>query len=153
MFATNPAMCAYAETDGDLEVLVSLGTGEQTRPLPYEQVKDWGRLEWARPVLDVVFDGTADAVDFQLESLLGAGYVRLQTPLDEASDELDDVSPENLEALEREAQRLIAARDDELDRLCAQLTIRLGLARHRRRARPAPCAARAGAPRATRGPP
>jgi uncharacterized protein len=122
VFATNPAMCAYAETDGDLEVLVSLGTGEHTRPLPYEQVKDWGRLEWARPVLDVVFDGTADAVDFQLESLLGAGYVRLQTPLDEASDELDDVSPENLAALEREAQRLIAARDDELDRLCAQLT-------------------------------
>jgi uncharacterized protein len=122
VFATNPAMCAYAETDGDLEVLVSLGTGEHTRPLPYEQVKDWGRLEWARPVLDVVFDGTADAVDFQLGSLLGAGYVRLQTPLDEASDELDDVSPENLAALEREAQRLIAARDDELDRLCAQLT-------------------------------
>ncbi len=110
------------EASDDLDVLVSLGTGEQTRPLPYEQVKDWGRLEWARPVLDVVFDGTADAVDFQLESLLGAGYVRLQTPLDEASDELDDVSPENLEALEREAQRLIAARDDELDRLCAQLT-------------------------------
>ena len=73
-------------------------------------------------MLDVVFDGTADAVDFQLESLLGAGYVRLQTPLDEASDELDDASPENLAALEREAQRLIAARDDELDRLCAQLT-------------------------------
>ena len=105
-----------------LEVLVSLGTGEHTRPLPYEQVKDWGRLEWARPVLDVVFDGTADAVDFQLESAR-AGYVRLQTPLDEASDELDDVSPENLAALEREAQRLIAARDDELDRLCAQLTV------------------------------
>jgi uncharacterized protein len=122
VFATNPAMCAYAETAGDLEVLVSLGTGEHTRPLPYEQVKDWGKLEWARPVLDVVFDGTADAVDFQLESLLGAGYVRLQTPLDEASDELDDASPENLAALEREAARLIAARDDELDRLCARLT-------------------------------
>jgi predicted acylesterase/phospholipase RssA len=121
VFATNPAMCAYAEIDGDLELLVSLGTGEHTRPLPYEQVKDWGRLEWARPVLDVVFDGTADAVDFQLEALLGASYVRLQTPLDEASDELDDVTPENLAALEREAERLIAAHDDELDRLCARL--------------------------------
>jgi uncharacterized protein len=121
VFATNPAMCAYAEIDGELELLVSLGTGEHTRPLPYEQVKDWGRLEWARPVLDVVFDGTADAVDFQLEALLGASYVRLQTPLDEASDELDDVTPENLAALEREAERLIAAHDDELDRLCARL--------------------------------
>jgi predicted acylesterase/phospholipase RssA len=121
VFATNPAMCAYAQTDGDLDLLVSLGTGEHTRRLPYELVKDWGRLEWARPVLDVVFDGTADAVDLQLQALLGAGYVRLQTPLDEASDDLDDVTPENLAALEREAERLIAARDDELDRLCQRL--------------------------------
>jgi patatin-like phospholipase/acyl hydrolase len=122
VFATNPAMCAYAETAGDLELLVSLGTGEHTRRLPYEQVRDWGRLEWARPVLDVVFDGTADAVDLQLGALLGSGYVRLQTPLDEASDDLDDATPENLAALEREADRLIAARDDEIDRLCERLT-------------------------------
>jgi patatin-like phospholipase/acyl hydrolase len=121
VFATNPSMCAYAQVSGDLELLVSLGTGEHTRRLRYEEVKDWGRLEWARPVLDVVFDGTADAVDLQLEALMGAGYVRLQTPLDEASDDLDDVTPENLAALEREAERLIAARDDELDRLCARL--------------------------------
>ena len=122
VFATNPAMCAYAQAAGDLELLVSLGTGEHTRPLQYEEVKGWGRLEWARPVLDVVFDGTADAVDLQLEALMGAGYVRLQTPLYEASDDLDDVTPENLAALEREAERLISARDDELDRLCARLT-------------------------------
>jgi predicted acylesterase/phospholipase RssA len=121
LFATNPAMCAYARTDGDLDLLVSLGTGEHTRRFAYEQVKDWGRLEWARPVLDVVFDGTSDAVDIQLEALLGPGYVRFQTPLDEASDDLDDVTPENLAALEREAERLIAARDDELDRLCERL--------------------------------
>jgi len=122
VYATNPAMCAYAEALGDVELLVSLGTGEHTRRLPYEEVRDWGRLEWVRPVLDVVFDGTADAVDFQLQALMGARYVRLQTPLDEASDDLDDVTPENLAALEREAERLIAARDDELDRLCAALT-------------------------------
>ena len=122
VFATNPAMCAYAQLDGQVELVVSLGCGEHTRRLPFEEVRDWGRLEWARPVLDVVFDGTSDAVDLQLESLIGPDYVRLQTPLDEASDDLDDVSPENLAALEREAERLIAARDDEIDRLCAVLT-------------------------------
>jgi predicted acylesterase/phospholipase RssA len=118
VFATNPAMCAYAETDGDLELLVSLGTGEHTRRLPYDEVKDWGQLEWARPILDVVFDGTADAVDLQLGALIGDAYVRLQTRLDEASDDLDDASPENLAALAREAKRLIAAHGDELDRIC-----------------------------------
>ena len=122
VFATNPAMCAYARLDGDLDLLVSLGNGEHTRRLPYETVRDWGRLEWLRPALDVVFDGTADAVDIQLEALLGPGYVRFQTPLDEASDDLDDVTPGNLAALEREAQRLIAARDADLAALCERLS-------------------------------
>jgi patatin-like phospholipase/acyl hydrolase len=122
VFATNPAMCAYGQVAGELDLLVSLGCGEHTRRLPYEEVSGWGRLEWLRPALDVVFDGTADAVDLQLRALIGPRYMRFQTPLDEASDDLDDASPENLAALTREAERLIAARDDELDRLCARLT-------------------------------
>jgi predicted acylesterase/phospholipase RssA len=122
VFATNPAMCAYADVDGDVELLVSLGCGEHTRVLPYEKVKDWGRLEWIRPALDIVFDGTADAVDFQLKALIGDDYMRFQTPLDHASDDLDAATPENLAALEREARELIAARDADLDALCARLT-------------------------------
>jgi uncharacterized protein len=122
VFATNPAVCAYAQVGGTPDLLVSLGTGEHTRPLPYEKVRNWGQLEWARPILDVVFDGTADAVDLQLSALLPGGYTRLQTRLDEASDDLDDASPENLAALRREAERLIAANDEEIDRLCERLT-------------------------------
>jgi predicted acylesterase/phospholipase RssA len=122
VFAVNPAMCAYAEVDGRLDLLLSLGSGEHTRRLPYEEVRDWGQLEWARPLIDVVFDGIADAIDEQLSRLLGDSYVRLQTPLDEASDDLDDVSEDNLAALRREAERLIAARDDEIDRVCQRLT-------------------------------
>src|SRR3990170_2047389 len=121
VFATNPAMCAYADAGGAVELLVSLGCGEHTRVLPFEEARDWGRLEWIRPTLDVVFDGTADAVDFQLKALMGDDYVRLQTPLDEASDDIDAATPENLAALEREAERLIAARDADLDRLCERL--------------------------------
>jgi hypothetical protein len=121
VFATNPAMCAYAQIGGKLDLLLSLGTGEHTRPLHYEEVRDWGQLEWTRPILDVVFDGTADAVDLQLGALLPDGYARLQTRLDEASDDLDDASPENLAALRREAERLIAANDALIDDLCERL--------------------------------
>jgi uncharacterized protein len=117
VFATNPALCAYAVATEPVELLVSLGTGEHTRRLPYEEVRDWGRLEWARPILDVVFDATADAVDIQLSALIGDAYVRLQTRLDEASDDFDDASPENLAALAREAERLIAEHDEELERI------------------------------------
>ena len=48
VFATNPAVCAYAQVGGKLDLLLSLGTGEHTRPLPYDEVRDWGQLEWAR---------------------------------------------------------------------------------------------------------
>ena len=121
VFAVNPAVLAYAEAGGEIDVLVSLGTGQHTRPLPYDEVRDWGQLEWARPILDVVFDGSADAVDSQLSKLLDDRYIRLQTRLDEASDELDDASRANLAALRREAERLIARRSADLDRLCAAL--------------------------------
>jgi Patatin-like phospholipase len=122
VFATNPAMCAYADAGTKVELLASLGCGEHTRVLPYEKVKDWGRIEWIRPALDVVFDGTADAVDVQLGALMGEDYMRFQTPLNHASDDLDVATPENLAALELEARELIAARDADLDVLCARLS-------------------------------
>jgi uncharacterized protein len=122
VFATNPALVAYAEVRGKLDLLLSLGTGEHTRPLPYEKVKDWGQLEWARPVIDVVFDGGQDAVDLQLGALLPSDYVRLQTQLEKASDDLDDASEDNLQRLREEAEALIAAETATIDEVCKRLT-------------------------------
>ena len=76
VFAINPSALAYAEAGGEPEMLLSLGTGSMTRPLPYDEVRGWGRLEWATPIIDVVFDGSADAVYLQLSALLEDGYVR-----------------------------------------------------------------------------
>jgi predicted acylesterase/phospholipase RssA len=120
--AINPSLYAYAEAGGNPSLLLSLGTGSQTKPLPYDEVKDWGKLEWAAPIIDVVFDASADAVDSQLERLMDGNYIRLQTRLTEASDALDDASPENLAALRREAEKLIAERSADIDRACALLT-------------------------------
>jgi predicted acylesterase/phospholipase RssA len=122
VFATNPSLVAYAELGGTLDLLLSLGTGSHTRPLPYDKIKDWGQLEWARPVIDVVFDGGQDAVDLQLRALLSGRYVRLQTELEAASDDLDDASERNLGLLRREAEGLIADNDALIDDVCARLT-------------------------------
>ena len=127
VFALNPAMTAYAELAAagrreEIELVVSLGTGAQTRSLPFEEVRGWGQLEWARPIVDVVFDGVAQTVDFELGRLLPEGrYVRLQTRLQEASDELDDASDRNLEALRREGSRLVQERSADLDRIARTL--------------------------------
>ncbi len=122
VFAVNPALCAYAEVGSRVDVLLSLGTGQHTRRLAYDKIKDWGQLEWARPLLDVVFDGGQDAVDFQLRALASDGYLRLQTRLETASDDLDDASEENLARLRREAEQLIRHRSGAIDDACARLT-------------------------------
>ena len=84
VYAINPAMCAYAEVVGsgaDISVIAALGTGAQTKPYDFDDVKGWGLLEWAQPVLDMVFDGVADTVDFEAATLSRGRYRRFQTEL------------------------------------------------------------------------
>jgi patatin-like phospholipase/acyl hydrolase len=126
VFAVNPAMTAYAEVQrfepGADIVLLSLGTGERTRKRRFADIDDWGLVEWARPILDVVFDGSSDAVDYQLRHVLGEDrYWRLQVELTRASDDLDDASPENVRRLREHAEELITTRSDDLDAALAAL--------------------------------
>jgi hypothetical protein len=72
-------------------------------------------------VLDMVFDGVADTIQFEAGTLMGDRYVRLQTELERASDDLDDASASNLDDLRAEAEQLIAASGPQLDRVCAIL--------------------------------
>jgi predicted acylesterase/phospholipase RssA len=126
VFANSPALCAYVEAlkvhpGAEIE-LVSVGTGRLTRPLPYDQIRDWGALSWARPILDVVFDGIEQATDHQLGLLVPAErYHRFQVPLDARSEHIDDAGPENLAALREKAETLIAAHAGALPTLCARL--------------------------------
>jgi patatin-like phospholipase/acyl hydrolase len=127
VFAINPSLCAYADlaaagrTD-ELTLMLSLGTGSATEPIPFAKARSWGALEWARPILDVVFDGVADTTEFEASMLMRERYIRLQTHLTVASGDLDDASAQNLAALEREAARLIAEHDADIDRACELLT-------------------------------
>jgi uncharacterized protein len=126
VFAVNPAMSAFAEalkeTDARDVVLLSLGTGERTRRRSFEEIKDWGLARWARPILDVVFDGISDAVDHQLSHVLGGErYWRLQTELTLASDDLDDATEDNLAKLRGHAEDLIRERSEALDAVLARL--------------------------------
>jgi patatin-like phospholipase/acyl hydrolase len=125
VFAVNPSMCAYADVIAAgrrLEVMASLGTGTQTNAYSFDDVSGWGQLQWARPILDFVFAGVADTIDFELASLAGDRYVRLQAELRYASDALDDASEGNLRRLRGEAERLIAERSADIEALCERLT-------------------------------
>jgi uncharacterized protein len=126
VFAANPAMCGLAEVLNQVAprdvVLLSLGTGERTNRREFDEVKDWGLAKWARPILDVVFDGASDSVDFQLRHVLGDDrYWRLQTELTLASDDLDDASEDNLAKLRGHAEDLIQASSATIEAAIARL--------------------------------
>ncbi len=125
VFINNPAVSAYAEAKkifpGEDILVVSLGTGELTRPIHYEEAKDWGLAQWALPILSVVFDGVSDGADYQLRQILGDNFYRFQTELDIASDDMDNVSRSNMEALKLEAQQILSERQQNLDELCSIL--------------------------------
>jgi hypothetical protein len=127
VFAVNPSLCAYADVvgagrGGELELMLSLGTGEHTRLYTFEQARSWGQLEWARPLLGIVFDGVADTTEFEAGTLMRDRYVRLQTELNIASDDFDNATAANLAALRAEAEQLIARSEADLDRVCTILT-------------------------------
>lgn len=127
VFANNPAMCAVASAralypKARRYLIVSLGTGQAQRPIPYEHARDWGLIGWARPILSVIFDGVSDTVDYQLAQEFPRGYHRFQTDLSEGvNDDMDDASAHNLEHLERKANALIRSQGATLRRLARTL--------------------------------
>lgn len=111
--ANNPTACAIAEgvklnSEGgaadpcQLEhfAVGSFGTGQLTRPYSMEDVREWGPLEWAVPIIDVLFDGAADATDYIARQLIKPDrYLRAQVRLDAAYDDMDNADETNLNAL------------------------------------------------------
>lgn len=129
VFANNPGMCAFVDAkvlykDTDDIMLVSLGTGEFAECIPYDKAKDWGLARWAKPILNTIFDGESDTVDYQLKHLLKDNYYRLQVDLAQlGKDEIDDVSDKNIYEIKVLGQCLIEEweKNGNLQRLCSKL--------------------------------
>jgi patatin-like phospholipase/acyl hydrolase len=141
VFANNPSMCAFADVrlrrheqaEPQLEsveaegvdpkdmVMVSLGTGELTKRIPWDEAKDYGFYGWGRQLLGVVMDGVSDTADFQCRQLLEDRYIRFQTKLEAGTDGLDDATQGNVEALSERAKELVGQSSDKIDQVCELL--------------------------------
>jgi patatin-like phospholipase/acyl hydrolase len=131
VFAANPGMCALAEAHllfEDAEpYVVSLGTGDTKKRISWAESKGWGVARWAQPVLDVIFDGVSDTVEYELNHFLGpvhpGRHRRIQVPLRPPVDPgMDVASPENLAALDALAKQLVADSSVDLDEICRDLS-------------------------------
>ena len=66
-------------------------------------------------LLDSIFDGVAKAAHKQMVSVLKDRYLRIQTRLDLASDDIDDASKNNIEALKLSAKTMIEDHNASLE--------------------------------------
>ena len=113
VFANNPALCAYAEVRTKLKipearsdkgptakdmVILSLGTGQSKKKFPYQEVKDWGKVEWVQPLINIMMTGISETVNYQMLQIFDAigkpkQYLRISPdllgkeplPIDDAS--------------------------------------------------------------------
>ncbi|MBE9208860.1 patatin-like phospholipase family protein [Nostoc sp. LEGE 06077] len=140
VFANNPAHLAILEAQISHKktaskvlnpediLVVSLGTGSLTSVYPYNEVKNWGLLQWGRPLLNIVFDGGSEVVSGQLEQLFEANdqeakssYYRFQPFLDKELEQIDNIKLQNTRQLQAIAHQMIAQNSRQIDELCSLL--------------------------------
>jgi patatin-like phospholipase/acyl hydrolase len=134
LYANNPAMVAYIEVMRNYSnlaqekfLLLSLGTGEVLKPIPYKKAKTWGLLGWAKPTIDILFSSTSNATHYQLSTLFSGRepdftYSRFEARLDEAYSDMDKTVEKFMHYYNSVAKRMISDRSREVDDLCKLLT-------------------------------
>ncbi|MEH2164058.1 MAG: patatin-like phospholipase family protein [Nostoc sp.] len=140
IIANNPANLAILEAQISRQeskqvlniediLLVSLGAGSLTSVYPYDEVKKWGLLQWANPLLNIVLDGGSEVVAGELERLFESSnkgnkssYYRFQTFLKSELEAIDNAKLENLRQLQLLGNILIQEKNQEIDELCEILS-------------------------------
>lgn len=106
--AYNPALQAYIEAKNIFPgaedfLILSLGTGLPEKKYTAAQIKDANEKNWGCLLTDIAFSVHDDLIHYQLEAIFkdkpGSKYIRLQPSLYGLSNELDNVSNENLHTL------------------------------------------------------
>ena len=119
LYVNNPAMCAYAEAKrlqkdkilpDEPIMVVSIGTGDYDYPQDDQDNRQWGKFGWIKDnkiinaigggkigwikggrIINAIGDGVINAVDYQMNKLLGDSYYRINIDLRRQVD-MDDAS-------------------------------------------------------------
>jgi patatin-like phospholipase/acyl hydrolase len=134
IFANNPTMCAYAEArkvfikpgaqkkkaSAEDFAILSIGTGYNKKKYDYRKVRKWGRVEWIKPMIDMMMDGVSDTVDYQVAQIYDSldakeQYLRIDSVLTpEIIPDFDCVDPDNLHKLKDLADDVFSANEQEI---------------------------------------
>lgn len=64
-------------------LILSIGAGQMDKKHELDKARKWGMTKWVRPIMDIMMDGTADTVDYQLAAAYAGNncsenYLRIQ---------------------------------------------------------------------------
>ncbi|WP_160005303.1 patatin-like phospholipase family protein [Rhizobium sp. 18055] len=152
VFANDPTLAAYVEArkqaawKDDSLVFLSLGTGQQNRPIAYQEAKGWGILGWMQPshdtpLISILMQGQSSTASYQANALLNPvgtkiNYATVVTDANAASlnyfrldrqltvnenDALDDASPGNIAALKAIAALIVKDNAKALDEVAKRI--------------------------------
>ncbi|AAS14271.1 patatin family protein [Wolbachia endosymbiont of Drosophila melanogaster] len=124
VFANNPAACAYASGKrlfpNDDILLLSIGTGRTDRSIANS--RRFGKIGWIKPLLNVMFASSLDAVNYQLDQVIADKYIRIQSQLKIASPDMDNITSKNIKSLQQEANAMIEDNQELIDKFCDVLS-------------------------------
>ncbi|QMV46309.1 patatin [Wolbachia pipientis] len=124
VFANNPAACAYASGKrlfpNDDILLLSIGTGRTGRSIANS--RRFGKIGWIKPLLNVMFASSLDAVNYQLDQVIADKYIRIQSQLKIASPDMDNITSKNIKSLQQEANAMIEDNQELIDKFCDVLS-------------------------------
>ncbi|MCA7010871.1 patatin-like phospholipase family protein [Wolbachia endosymbiont of Tribolium confusum] len=125
VFANNPAACAYASSKrlfpNDDILLLSIGTGRTDRSIEYVNSRRFGKIGWIKPLLHVMFASSLDAVNYQLDQVIGSKYLRIQSQLKIASPDMDNITSKNIKSLQQEAKATIEENQKVINKFCIEV--------------------------------
>jgi patatin-like phospholipase/acyl hydrolase len=94
--ANNPSSILLAECGYENVRLISIGTGERKQSY---SPKDKTILQWGSVIVNMILDASEEEVTFFCSKKLGPDYFAWNTDLGSASEQMDDVSTGNIQAL------------------------------------------------------
>lgn len=145
LIANNPSLVALTEsskmdfkslTDNENKpsypsvndiVVISIGTGNNKIPYYHDDSKDWGYLQWMKPVMDIAMSGNSEMVDYQLKQIFKTNnaeenYFRLQPEFIDLEMKLDNTNSKNINMMLEMADKFISNNKEKLDNI-AQILI------------------------------
>lgn len=133
--ANNPCIRAIVESvkiypDVPLEryLVLSLGTGSSNKPFLFEDTQKWYTFNWILPVIDICMQAQSNQSYMDLQELIGSftinnnfGLFRIQTILENSSEDMANVTPQNLLKLILDTEKTIEHHKQLIDNLVERM--------------------------------